>query len=152
MLIVHNLRLKSELSLEVWCRWPRWEAHDRLFHYEPSKNVHEVCSITHTGSPINWNTHATQSPLCRLPWGHSPGLFEDQKSEGKTACLQVWGNWKFPWSIVLGWWRKFLYVREIICEKKGGGPVCVCECVLLNNLGINMSNVLVIVSIHLCIS
>lgn len=64
--------------------------------------------------PIKQEKHTAPSHLsAQRPPGHSSALFEDQSSWGKTACLQVLGNWKFPW-------------LSVVLNGRGSLPPCVC--------------------------
>lgn len=61
---------------------------------------------------------STQWPRCtRAPRGTALAPFEDQSGWGKTACLQVWGNWKFP-RLECGfkWRRKSAFKRAWLSE------------------------------------
>lgn len=68
----------------------------------------------------------THHPVTSLqtPQGHSPGLFEDQKSEGKNSMFTGVGKLKISLVRGVGMVKTFTCVTNYLCEEGSGGPSC----------------------------
>lgn len=113
-------------SVSAW--WPRWRAHDRLFHFEPN-NASTRFVPSHTGSPINWKTNARTPPShlsADSPGDTVPACLKIKRVEVKQhvyTCGEI-ENFLGPWC----WDGKNIHMcdRNNVCEEGSGGPLCVC--------------------------